>query len=72
MRRRWTVGGWFDAEDLSGPFKTFHAIDQYNPGAVNTLVMGPWTHGGWCETDGDKLGDVTFGAKTSRVLSGED
>src|SRR6267154_2797408 len=21
-----TVGGWFDGEDLSGPFKTFHAI----------------------------------------------
>jgi putative CocE/NonD family hydrolase len=59
------VGGWFDAEDLSGPFKTFHAIDQYNPGAVNTLVIGPWTHGGWSRTDGERLGDVTFNAKTS-------
>ena len=60
-----TVGGWFDAEDLSGPFKTFHAIDEFNPGAVNTLVVGPWTHGGWSRTDGDHLGDVTFNAKTS-------
>ena len=60
-----TVGGWFDAEDLSGPFKTFHAIDEFNPGAVNTLVIGPWTHGGWSRTDGDHLGDVTFNAKTS-------
>jgi putative CocE/NonD family hydrolase len=60
-----TVGGWFDAEDLSGPFKTFHAIDEFNPGAVNTLVVGPWTHGGWARTDGDRLGDVTFRAKTS-------
>jgi putative CocE/NonD family hydrolase len=60
-----TVGGWFDAEDLSGPFKTFHAIDEFNPGAVNTLVVGPWTHGGWARTDGDHLGDVTFHAKTS-------
>jgi hypothetical protein len=60
-----TVGGWFDAEDLSGPFKTFHAIDEFNPGAVNTLVVGPWTHGGWSRTDGDRLGDVTFSAKTS-------
>jgi putative CocE/NonD family hydrolase len=60
-----TVGGWFDAEDLSGPFKTFHAIDEFNPGAVNTLVVGPWTHGGWARTDGDHLGDVTFQAKTS-------
>jgi len=60
-----TVGGWFDAEDLSGPFKTFHAIDGFNPGAVNTLVVGPWTHGGWARSDGDRLGDVTFRSKTS-------
>ncbi len=59
-----TVGGWFDAEDLSGPFKTFHAIDEQNPGAVNTLVVGPWTHGGWSIWDGDKLGDADFHQKT--------
>jgi putative CocE/NonD family hydrolase len=60
-----TVGGWFDAEDLSGPFKTFHAIDTYSPDAVNTLVIGPWTHGGWSRTDGDRLGDVSFNSKTA-------
>lgn len=60
-----TVGGWFDAEDLSGPFKAFHAIDLYNPGIQNSLVVGPWVHGGWGRTDGDRLGDVEFGAKTS-------
>jgi len=59
------VGGWFDAEDLSGPFKTFHAIDQNNPGIANSLVVGPWVHGGWAITDGDHLGDVRFAAKTS-------
>jgi len=59
------VGGWFDAEDLSGPFKTFHAIDQSNPGIQNSLVVGPWVHGGWGRNDGDHLGDVEFGAKTS-------
>src|SRR5215475_2746458 len=59
------VGGWFDAEDLSGPFKTFHAIDQFNPGTPNSLVVGPWVHGGWARGDGDHLGDVQFGAKTS-------
>jgi len=60
-----TVGGWFDAEDLSGPFKTFHAVDQYNPGTANMLVVGPWVHGGWSRTAGDFLGDVKFAAKTS-------
>ena len=63
-----TVGGWFDAEDLSGPFKTHHAIGQNNPGIANTLVVGPWVHGGWARNDGDHLGDVTFDAKTSRYF----
>jgi putative CocE/NonD family hydrolase len=62
------VGGWFDAEDLSGPFKTFHSIDQNNPGIVNSLVVGPWVHGGWSITDGDHLGDVQFAAKTSEFF----
>jgi len=26
-----TVGGWFDAEDLQGPFTLFHAIDRDDP-----------------------------------------
>jgi putative CocE/NonD family hydrolase len=59
------VGGWFDAEDLSGPVKTFHAIDAFSPGAVNTLVEGPWTHGGWSRGDGEGLGDVDFHARTA-------
>jgi uncharacterized protein len=63
-----TVGGWFDGEDLSGPFKTFHAIDQFNPEIANSLVVGPWVHGGWVTTDGDHLGDVKFDAKTSEYF----
>ena len=63
-----TVGGWFDGEDLSGPFKTFHAIDQFNPGTPNSLVVGPWVHGGWARGDGDHLGDVQFDAKTSQFF----
>ena len=60
-----TVGGWFDAEDLSGPIKTFNAIDKNNPGTPNLLVEGPWVHGGWARSDGDHLGDVQFNAKTA-------
>lgn len=59
------VGGWFDAEDLEGPYRTFYAINKYNPGAKTTLVEGPWVHGGWARGDGSGLGDVQFGSKTS-------
>jgi uncharacterized protein len=59
------VGGWYDAEDLSGPYRTFNAINKFNPETPTTLVEGPWVHGGWARGDGDHLGDVQFGAKTS-------
>ena len=59
-----TVGGWFDAEDLQGPFTTFHSIDQNNSDIFNALVVGPWVHGGWARYDGDHLGRAEFAAST--------
>ncbi len=59
------VGGWFDAEDLYGALHTFGAIDKNNPAAPDTLVMGPWFHGGWARGNGEKLGNVVFNARTS-------
>jgi hypothetical protein len=59
------VGGWFDAEDLEGPYRTFYAIRKFNPQTPITLVEGPWVHGGWERGDGDHLGDVEFNAKTA-------
>lgn len=59
-----TVGGWFDAENLFGALETFKATEANAPPSHNTLVMGPWVHGGWNRGAGDKLGDVTFGANT--------
>ncbi len=60
-----TVGGWFDAEDLFGALNTYKEIEKNSPGANNMLVMGPWFHGGWSRSDGDSLGRVQFGSKTS-------
>lgn len=60
-----TVGGWYDTEDLYGPLQTYKAIEKNNPGISNTLVIGPWVHGGWQSTTGEKVGDANFGFKTS-------
>ena len=62
------VGGWFDAEDLNGPYRTFYATSKFNPATPTTLVEGPWVHGGWARGDGSHLGDVQFGAKTSEYF----
>ena len=66
-----TVGGWFDAEDLSGTLKTYRATERQNPGIQNSLVMGPWAHGQWHGGDGDKLGPVDFRSKTSEYFRNE-
>ena len=60
-----TVGGWFDAEDLEGPFKTFHAIDKNNSGIYNGIAVGPWVHGGWARYQGSSLGRVLFNSNTA-------
>lgn len=67
-----TVGGLFDAEDCWGAWNTYKALEKQNPAShANTLVMGPWVHGGWARTPGDRLGNVTFGAKTSAFYQQE-
>ncbi len=60
-----TVGGWFDAENLFGALETYKSIEARNPKTVNTLVMGPWRHGGWARGEGSFFGDIPFNAKTS-------
>jgi predicted acyl esterase len=64
-----TVGGWYDAEDLHGPLAVYRAVERQNPGITNLLVMGPWGHGGWSRTAGDRLGDITFGSETATTTS---
>jgi putative CocE/NonD family hydrolase len=60
-----TVGGWFDAEDLYGPLNIYRSVEEKNPGIHNTLVMGPWRHGGWARDDGSFLGNAYFGSTTA-------
>ena len=60
------VGGLFDAEDCWGAWNTYKALESQNPVShANTIVMGPWVHGGWARGSGQRLGNVVFGSKTS-------
>jgi putative CocE/NonD family hydrolase len=58
-----TVGGWFDAEDLYGPLNIYKTIEKTSPQAKNTIVMGPWAHGGWSAPDRGQLthNNIYFG-----------
>ncbi|WP_419870158.1 CocE/NonD family hydrolase [Chryseobacterium sp. CT-SW4] len=57
-----TVGGWYDAEDLSGPLNIYKTIEKNSPKAKNTIVMGPFSHGGWSREMGKHFhNDIYFG-----------
>ncbi|MBI3111414.1 MAG: CocE/NonD family hydrolase [Ignavibacteriales bacterium] len=60
-----TVAGWFDSEDKYGAAHLYGQIERSNPGIKNIIVWGPWHHGGWARVDGDTLGHIRFGQKTS-------
>ena len=56
------VAGEFDAEDLYGPLETYKNIEKYNADNYNTLVFGPWDHGGWARRKGQNtVGNYYFG-----------
>jgi uncharacterized protein len=59
------VGGWFDGEDLFGTLETYRWTERQNSGITNVLVMGPWSHGEWGRGKGEKLGAISFNAKTA-------
>jgi putative CocE/NonD family hydrolase len=59
------VGGFYDAEDLWGSVQTYQAMNRQSPVGRISLVLGPWSHGGWARSDGEVLGDVAFDQKTS-------
>ncbi len=59
------VGGWYDTEDPQGLLRQFDFMEKNSPPA-DTLVMGPWNHGGFSRGAGDRLGNVNFGSSTAQ------
>ncbi|MEM7789559.1 MAG: CocE/NonD family hydrolase, partial [Bacteroidota bacterium] len=58
------TGGWFDAQDLYGPLKTYASVAAHNA-TPSYLAMGPWWHGAWARSDGERYGDLYFGQQTA-------
>jgi putative CocE/NonD family hydrolase len=59
------VGGWFDAEDIAGPLRTYATLRADSRSTESHLVMGPWTHGSWSRGDGRTVGNLDFGQEVS-------
>ena len=63
--------GWFDAEDFRGPLMIYKTLEKNNPDIYNSVVIGPWSHGAWHNSNGESLGDINFGSKTSEFFQKE-
>ena len=59
------VAGWWDQEDFYGPIKIYETLEKNDSNHLNYLVVGPWNHGGWARSDGNKLGKIDFQSATS-------
>jgi putative CocE/NonD family hydrolase len=62
------VAGWWDQEDFYGPITIYRTLEAHDTSHLNYLVVGPWNHGGWARSEGDRLGKIPFGSTTSRYF----
>jgi putative CocE/NonD family hydrolase len=62
------VAGWWDQEDFYGPIQIYQALEKNDTKHLNYLVVGPWNHGGWAGTAGDRLGPIGFGGATAEYF----
>ncbi len=62
------VSGWYDANNLRGALIVHESIEKQSPSTVNRIALGPWSHGGWSRGNGDALGELRFGSRTSEFF----
>ena len=55
------TGGFYDAEDCYGAFKTYNEIRRLSPECDLYLAAGPWYHGGWKNRTANHLAGAWFG-----------
>lgn len=55
------TGGFYDAEDCYGAFRTYDMLKKQSPECELYLAAGPWYHGGWNNRTANHLADAWFG-----------
>jgi uncharacterized protein len=59
------VGGLWDQENLNGPEALYAKMEQYDTKNYNFIVLGPWCHGQWSDSEATVIGDYTIGSNTA-------
>jgi uncharacterized protein len=61
------VAGFWDQEDPWGPWQIFRHAKEHDPEHTNFMVAGPWFHGEWAGTAGEKIGIIPFGGHETGI-----
>ena len=65
------VAGYWDQEDFYGPLKAYEVLEKKDTRNQNFIVIGPWNHGGWGRSKGDRLGNIKFDTSTGEQFRKE-
>jgi len=56
------VGGFWDQEDILGPEEAYRVLERKDTKNWNSIVLGPWYHGGWAGSQTTGHGPMKFGS----------
>jgi len=59
------VGGYWDQENMNGPEALYAKMEKYDIHKYNYLVLGPWCHGQWGDSDASSIGIYYDGHNTA-------
>jgi len=59
------VGGYWDQENMNGPQALYAKMEKYDTRNYNFLVLGPWCHGQWSDSNATVLHDYNMGRNTA-------
>lgn len=60
------VAGYWDQEDPTGSWTIYRRQEANDPDHLNTIVAGPWKHGGWSQPGTTTLGRIPYGVPSAR------
>jgi putative CocE/NonD family hydrolase len=59
------VGGYWDQENMNGPQALYAKMEKYDTKQQNCLVLGPWCHGQWSDSNASTLLDYNMERNTA-------
>ena len=60
------VGGYWDQENMNGPEALYARMEKFDSKHFNYLILGPWCHGQWADSNASSIGDYRMGHNTAR------